>query len=298
MAAKRSRTEQTTTKTLRDRVSEALIVCGVVLLVCVALFSVKSVLAASHQAEESYLVSASRELPLPLPSLTPTATPLPTATPTPLPQPTATQTTTATLPASETPTATLAPPTATPEPVLETTLAAELLPTVETGPIIRLVIPALNIDRAVAPVGLREDANGQLQWNTNKLFANQNRNDLVGQLESSLNPGQGGNIILVGHNYNEGWFGQGVFVNIDALKQGDQITVFTESGGQFEYIVQKVKKVPWQQQNSAEMQKHQKYLFPTETEQLTLVTCGGAYVWSWSARIYVVAAPVQTTNQP
>lgn len=280
-------------KSFRDRLSDVLLFSGILLLVCVALLSVKSVLAASHTAQESYLVSASRNLPLPLPSLTPTPTPLPTETPTPLPTQTAAPT--QTLVPTETPTATPLPPSPTPENPSPTPGPQ---PALATGPIIRLVIPALNIDRAVITIGLREDASGQAQWNTNKLFANQNRPDLVGQLESSLDPGQGGNIVLVGHNYNEGWFGQGVFVNIDALNPGDQITVYTENGGQFEYIVDKVKRVPWQQQSEAEMKKHQKYLWPTESEQLTLVTCGGAFVWSWSARIYVVALPAPASSTP
>jgi hypothetical protein len=282
-------------KTFRDRLSDALILCGILLLLGVALFYVKSVLFTSRQTEENYLTSSARQLALPLPILTPTPIAQPTAMPALIPLSTGVAAPSDNQPAIETPTATAALPGPPPETIPPTSGSR---PAIATGLIIRLVIPALHIDRAVVPVGLRQDAAGQLQWNTNKLFANQNRSDLVGQLGSSLNPGEGGNIILVGHNYNEGWFGQGVFLNIDRLNPGDQITVFTENGGQFEYIVQMVKKVPWQKQNTTEMQKHQKYLWPTQAEQLTLATCGGTYLWSWSARIYVVALPVQATSQP
>jgi LPXTG-site transpeptidase (sortase) family protein len=144
----------------------------------------------------------------------------------------------------------------------------------------------------VVTIDLRQSGQGQLEWNTDSLFANANRSDLVGQLATSVNPGDGGNIILVGHNYNNGWNWAGVFVNLDNLAPGDKIVLHTESGGAFDYQVQKVKKVPWQQQNAAELEKHEKYIWPTEREQLTLVTCGGSYLTSWSARIYVVAVPM------
>jgi len=66
----------------------------------------------------------------------------------------------------------------------------------------RLVIPSIRVDRAVVPIGLRKDSSGQLQWNTDKLFATNNRLDLVGQVAVSVNPGDGGNVVLMGHNYN------------------------------------------------------------------------------------------------
>ena len=34
-----------------------------------------------------------------------------------------------------------------------------------------------------------------------------------------------------------------------------------------------------------------KYLGPVKSERLTLVTCGGANIWPFPARVYVVAAP-------
>jgi LPXTG-site transpeptidase (sortase) family protein len=159
-------------------------------------------------------------------------------------------------------------------------------------------LPRINIDRAVVPVKLRKGQGGQLEWNTDALFATNNRMDLVGQLGSSLNPGDGGNIILIGHNYNEGWNAwAGVFVSIDKLRAGDKVIVQTENGNKFEYVVQLVKKVPWREKNASELQKHQKFLLPTASEQLTLVTCGGTVNLTWSARIYVVATPASTNSQ-
>lgn len=166
-----------------------------------------------------------------------------------------------------------------------------------SGPIVRLVIPSLNIDRAVIDVGLKKNSS-QLTWNTDVLFSTSNRPDLVGHASTSVNPGDGGNIILIGHNYNNGWYSpEGVFVNLQQMKQGSIIRVFTEDGGDYQYEVKLVKKVPWSKQNGDELEKHHKYLWPTESEQLTLVTCGGANFGIWSARVYVVAVPVQASPE-
>jgi LPXTG-site transpeptidase (sortase) family protein len=166
-------------------------------------------------------------------------------------------------------------------------------PAASAGPIVRLVIPRLDIDRAVVKIGLVQQG-GKLDWNTDTLFATRNRPDLVGQLAVSVNPGDGGNIVLVGHNYNNGGYNwNGVFVNLKALRPGDRISVSTQNGGEFHYTVQKVKQVPWVQKNSNELEKHQNYLWPKPHEQLTLVTCGGANLWAWQARVYVVALPAE-----
>jgi len=185
-------------------------------------------------------------------------------------------------------------PAATPE----TTLAApaDQPPTesvlVESNPIIRIEIPALKIKRAVVTVGLRANSSGRMDWDTDAIFATNNRQDLVGHLVGSAYPGQGGNIILIGHNYNQvdyGW--EGVFVNIKSLQPGDRIVIRGQDGREYAYLVQLVKKVPWRSKNGKELEKHLNYLGPSPTERLTLVTCGGANIWPFPARVYVVAVP-------
>jgi len=167
-------------------------------------------------------------------------------------------------------------------------------PSPSSGRIVRLVIPSLKVDRAVVPLGLYTNAQGKPDWNTEKLFATANRKDLIGQTITSLNPGQGGNIVLMGHNYDNGVYEwEGVFVNIKNLNAGELIIAYTEGGGEYHYAVQIVKKVPWQDESQAEAEKHFKYLGPSPNEQLTLVTCGGANVWPWQARLYVVAIPIK-----
>jgi len=160
---------------------------------------------------------------------------------------------------------------------------------VPAGPVKRLIIPSIGVDRSVVPLRQYRDASGVIQYDTNSLFATNTRLDLVGQTLTSVDPGQGSNIVLVGHNYNMGWYAwEGVFVNLKKLKPGAEIILHTKSGGVYKYQVTKVVQVPYVARNAAELNQHLRYLGPTGEEQVTLVTCGGAF-GSWSARIYVVA---------
>jgi len=163
-------------------------------------------------------------------------------------------------------------------------------PVPSAGPVVRVVIPSINIDRAVVRVEQYMDGSGQMQWNTDSLFANNNRLDLVGQLVTSVNPGDGSNIVLIGHNYNLGWNAWGaVFLNLKKLQPGDQILLYTENGDEYSYTIQEVVEVPWVYMDASELDRHRSLLWPTPDERVTLVTCGGANIGIWSARIYVVA---------
>jgi Sortase domain len=184
---------------------------------------------------------------------------------------------------SNTPVETQAPPAAQ--------LPAETV-MVESNPIVRIEIPTLGVKRAVVPVGLKPDNSGGMSWDTDAIFATNNRPDLVGHLVGSAYPGQGGNIILIGHNYNQvdlGW--EGVFVNIKSLQPGDRIIIRGQDGREYVYLVQLVKKVPWRSKNGNELEKHLNFLGPSQSERLTLVTCGGANIWPFPARLYVIAVP-------
>ncbi len=184
-------------------------------------------------------------------------------------------------------------PTVTPPPVAEPT-ATPLPP---AAPVVRLQIPRLQVDRAVIPIGMRPDKNGSLMWDTDALFANRSRPDLVGQLVGSANPGQNGNVILTGHNYNQGRYNwKGVFVNLQTLQPGDEITVDVQGDGQFVYVVESVNQVPWRDKSDAEWAQHVQYLGASGREQLTLVTCSGAAFYPFPARVYVVAYPVAVTT--
>jgi LPXTG-site transpeptidase (sortase) family protein len=157
-------------------------------------------------------------------------------------------------------------------------------------PIVRLRIPALKIKRAVIDIGVVGGPNGQ-DWDTDRLFANRNRPDLVGHLEGSAYPGESSNIVLVGHNYD--YNGSGVFVNLQKLDDGDEIILTTESGEERVYEVIKVKTLPWSGGTAEDIRRHFRFLGPSGDEQLTLVSCGGANIGFFNKRVYVVAVPVE-----
>jgi LPXTG-site transpeptidase (sortase) family protein len=249
----------------RRRLSDLLLIAGGLILLWAALVSVKPALASKLLDEGNYLIS-SLEVSLPVPEQSTILNSEPitddvffsllykTGTPTPTPTPT---------------------PAPTPVP--------------SAGPVIQIRIPILNVNRSVVPLNQYRDNNGQIQYDTNKLFATNNRLDLVGQVISSVNPGDGSNTVLVGHNYNRGWYAwEGVFVHLKKLSPGDKIVLVTKDGNDHVYYVKKVVEVPWVYKTKAELIKHQKYLGPTGEETLTLVTCGGPF-GIWSARIYIVA---------
>ena len=247
----------------RKWLSDLLLISGGLLLLWAVLATLKPILAPRQLDNDNFLISA-LEISLPLPqksSILNTETvsddvfyPLlyktPTPTPTPIPTPT------------QVPSA---------------------------GPVVRLKIPRINVDRAVVPLKQYRDRSGQIQYDTDSLFATSNRLDLVGQVITSTNPGDGSNIVLVGHNFNRGWYAwEGVFVNLKKLKSGDKIVLHTQDGSKHQYAVKKVLEVPWTYKNAAQLEKHLKYLGPKSEERVTLVTCGGAF-GLWSARIYVIA---------
>jgi LPXTG-site transpeptidase (sortase) family protein len=145
----------------------------------------------------------------------------------------------------------------------------------------------LGIKRSIVPVG-RVSRGSNLEWNTDKLFAKSGRKDLVGHLEDSVNPGERGNMVLVGHNYNRGAYNwTGVFHSIHRLKKGDVIVVISASDKEYRYRVERVEKVP-----RKHTLKHITRLGPSQDEQLTLATCGGANIAPFPAVTYVTASRI------
>ena len=309
------------------RLSDLLLCLGLLVFLVVALTWLRSAFASRQLFGWRYLV-ANSSVGLPAPAFPPTLTPkaiaivIPTSvsevaceTPeavSPVPSEVEAQPSPYIPPISETPAATADLLLET-QPVLEysasgpITLAFPLVmnnkpptpePRPETGRVVRLVIPKIGVDRTVVMVGLTHDAQGHLQWDTDRLYATQNRADLVGQLNNSVNPGQGGNVVLAGHNYDQGVFiWEGVFINLKSLDPGDHVIAYTEGGATYEYVIQMTKKVPWQTKNDSELQKHLKFMGPSESERLTIMTCSGANIWPWPARLYVVAEPVEIAAQ-
>jgi len=309
------------------RLSDLLLCLGVLILLVVALLWLRSTFTSRQLFDWRYLI-ANSSVGLPKPAFPPTLTPKPIAViiPTNIPQVTEepaviisqstseieVQPTPYVPPDSETPLdpdqlqlespptqgISVSGPMALALPIVMRSEPPTPTPRPDTGRVVRLIIPRIKVDRTVVMVGLTRDSQGILQWDTDRLFATQNRSDLIGQLNNSMNPGQGGNVVLVGHNFDQGIFiWEGVFINLKSLNPGDHFIAYTEGGGQYEYIVQLVKKVPWKSHNKNEMEKHMKFVGPSESEQLTLMTCSGANIWPWPARLYVVAVPFELAAQ-
>jgi LPXTG-site transpeptidase (sortase) family protein len=160
------------------------------------------------------------------------------------------------------------------------------------GPPVWIEIPKLGVDRAIVPVGtvVRDE---QVEWNAEGLFATQNRRDLVGHLEGTANPGQPGNVVLIGHNYNRGIYNwKGVFYSLRLLEVGDAVSILNQDDILFTYQVEQVEELPWPPRSSADTFQHILHLAPTTDERLTLVTCGGANFAPFPSRLYVTAKRV------
>ena len=178
-------------------------------------------------------------------------------------------------------------------PTITAALTPTRAPVSPSQPVVRLKIPNINVDRAVVDIGMVPGKNGGMQWDSDSLFATSSRKDLVGHLNGSALPGESSNIVLVGHNYDWGIFQwNGVFYNVNRLKPGDKIILFSQGGQRRVYRVDKVKEIPFNNNgNEEELFKHFKHMGPTQSERLTLVTCGGANLWKWNKRVYVIAYP-------
>lgn len=186
--------------------------------------------------------------------------------------PTATATPT---PRRDTPTA--VPPTSTPKPD-----GTPILPTGAKygdhnpnvpGRVVRVAAPSIKLDTKVYEVygidGIWEVAD----------YA-------AGHHYNSKNPGEGGNIVLSGHN---NWHGE-VFRDLANLKAGDEIHVWTQAGKEYVYKVRKIDKLKEAGVSYAQRLKNAEVLNDTPQEQLTLVSC-----WPYTTfthRLVVTADPV------
>jgi len=179
---------------------------------------------------------------------------------------------------------------------ITTTVESQSTPTTvplsPSEPVVRIRIPKIKIERSVVDIGMVGNKKAGQEWDTDSLFATRKRKDLVGHLEGSALPGEGSNIILVGHNYDWGIYQwDGAFHDLKKLRKGNPIILYTEDGEEHVYEVETVKEIPFNAGNQKELERHLNLLMPSETERLTLVSCGGANFWLWNKRVYVIATP-------
>ena len=206
-----------------------------------------------------------------------TPAPLPTDTLPPV-EPTIEPTSTATaVVVPEEPTATKVPPTARasndPNLLPNGVRYGERKPNLPNR-IVRIASPDIKLDTSVyevyAPKGVWEVAD----------YAGGHHYD-------SKNPGEGGNIVVSGHN---NWRGE-VFRYLEFLKPGNTINVWTLDGTKHTYVVQELKKLQEVGVSMAQRLMNAKVMDPTSEEQLTLITC-----WPYKTfthRIIIIAKPVE-----
>lgn len=147
----------------------------------------------------------------------------------------------------------------------------------------RISIPAIGVDWKVVEVGweIVTDPDGQ------QVAVWQVAEYAVGHHHGSANPGEGDNVVLAGH---VGGYGM-VFRDLYYVQPGDEITVYS-GGEQYLYTVQE--RLVLDEENVPDEQRiaNARYIQPTGTEMLTLVTCwpldGPA---QFSQRVIVRALP-------
>lgn len=135
-------------------------------------------------------------------------------------------------------------------------------PTAVTVPL-RLVIERLGVD---APVGVYElDENG-----VPEVPVADDAAEVVAWYDFSSKPGAGSNAVFAGHiNWNRA---PAVFANLGDLQAGDVVRLVSDDGREYTYEVFANFAVDPYDTESL------KVMAPTETDTVTLITCGGTWI--------------------
>lgn len=176
-----------------------------------------------------------------------------------------------------TPTATRRPP---PTPSTPTPTPTPSPPPPADAPPDRIVIPSIDLDAPVVPVGWHlEEIDGQqtVVWDVADYAA--------GWHNTSALPGHQGNCVLSGHNNTRGE----VFRDLVNVQEGDLVVLYVNEVPYYYRVTErhilKQRGVPPEVRR-----ENAKWIGPTEDERLTLVTCWP--VTSNTHRLIVVARPV------
>jgi sortase A len=176
-------------------------------------------------------------------------------------------------------------PIATPEPTpSESTQAfvSNLPPSNSDAPT-HLASDAINLDVPVVEMGWRVvEQRGQAVsvWNIPENEAGWHLN--------SARPGEGGNVVISGHNNSTGGH---VFGKLEELAVGDQITVGTGQDSSFVYQISETQIVKAFNASPENLEYLQTVIQPTDQEQLTLVTCWPG--WTNTHRLIIIAHPLK-----
>ena len=182
--------------------------------------------------------------------------------------------------ASSTDQASLAGGTATPSPsLLPTKVRPMPTPTLvpAESPPIRLVIPSIQLDAPIVPIGWHQARDSQATaWD--------DPGSAAGWLKSSALPGRGSNVVLAGHHNIRGE----VFGRLIDLRIGDRVYL-TGDGLTYAYRVREHFIIPEKHAPPEQREQNGLWIGPTVDERLTLVTC-----WPHrdnTHRLIVVARP-------
>jgi LPXTG-site transpeptidase (sortase) family protein len=159
--------------------------------------------------------------------------------------------------------------------VLRARAATMLTP---SGEITRIAIPAIGVDSRVIEVR-REERDGRKTWRV--------ADYAVGHHAGSGAPGGGTNIVLSGHNNINGE----VFRRLDELRRGDRIALETRSEGTRWYAVSGRRIVREEGVSTRQRLRNARYMKPTATERLTLISCWPYKPWP-PYRIIITADPL------
>lgn len=185
-------------------------------------------------------------------------------------------------PTAEPPTATAEPPTAVPPTAVPPVAAAPNVAALaadrgDAAAPVRLVIPAIGLDRQLVSVGLDRKRIPVVP------------NHDVGWYNLSARPGQGDNIVLWGHvlRFKATAKTPAPFARLKELDVGDPLSLYSADGTAHPYVI--VEKV-WATPDQVE------YILPKGRELVTMVSCIGDKVVAdgsveMSHRLITIAAP-------
>jgi sortase A len=148
----------------------------------------------------------------------------------------------------------------------------------------RLVIPQIELDSAIVPIGwaaVEQEGVRTRVWEV--------ADYVVGWHKTSSHPGQLGNVVLNGHHNIKGQ----VFRYLVDLEPGDQVHVYAEDQ-RYTYAVTEKHILKETGEPLDVRRENARWIEPTDDERLTIITC-----WPYTSnthRLVVVAKPVPTRS--
>jgi LPXTG-site transpeptidase (sortase) family protein len=180
---------------------------------------------------------------------------------------------------------TVSVPTPYVEEVLPAQVTATRVPTatatrVNLSPVVRLVIPSIDVDAAVVVLGVDND--GAMESPGSPVE--------VAWYDFSAQPGTPGNAVFAGHvDYHD--YGAAVFWYLRDLTAGDEVAVQLADGTEYRYAVVSSQSYPFAEAPVQEI------VGRTEDEVVTLITCGGTFDYGsreYDQRLVVRAQRIAT----